>query len=298
VRGRVVKGLGSIRGSIRGWAYLLVIAGACLVGPITAAAQTVAAPEVDGQGKDGSPIEITANEGIEWFRDAKQYRARGAATATRGALQVTADTLIAYYRGGEDGERQVIFRLDAVGDVTITSPDGIAYGDKGVYHVEKQVAVLVGTDLRLITDNATITAQESLEYWEARSLAVARGDALVTREDQRVKAGVLTAFIISAAERAQAAPSETGDDNPLGGGEVNRIDATGGVHVSTKTEIVTGREGIYDVANERITLCGKVKITRGDNQLNGECAIVNMKTGRSRLEGRGTKVEGLILPTQ
>nr|WP_246484600.1 LptA/OstA family protein [Marivibrio halodurans] len=250
-------------------------------------------------GAGGGAIEITADDGIEWFRDAKQYRARGNARAIRDNLQLDADTLIAYYRGGEDGERQVIFRLDAIGNVTVSSPNGIAYGDKGVYHVERQVAVLVGDDLRMITDNATITAEESLEYWEARSLAVARGDALVVREDQRLRAGVLTAFIKQKAQQAATGESDaSGNEDALGGGEVERIDATGGVHVSTKEEIVTGKEGVYDVPNERITLCGDVKITRENNQLNGQCAIVDMKTGRSRLEGRGEKVEGLILPTQ
>lgn len=269
-----------------------------LVVPFAAAS----AQQSDGaRAPGGGAIEITADDGIEWFRDAKQYRATGNAKAVRNTLEVAADTLIAYYRGGEDGERQVIFRLDAIGNVTVSSPNGIAYGDKGVYHVERQVAVLVGEDLRMITRNSTITAEESLEYWEGRSLAVARGDALVVRNDQRLKAGVLTAFIKPESQRQAA--SGGGNDGGDGGdeafgGEVNRIDATGGVHVSTQQEIVTGKEGVYDVPNERITLCGDVKITRTENQLNGECAIVNMKTGRSRLEGRGEKVEGLILPTQ
>lgn len=281
---------------------IALLAPAAALTPAIAVAQDTAATGGTGGGAGGGAIEITADDGIEWFRDAKQYRARGNARAIRDNLQLDADTLIAYYRGGEDGERQVIFRLDAIGDVTVSSPNGIAYGDKGVYHVERQVAVLVGDDLRMITDNATITAEESLEYWEARSLAVARGDALVVREDQRLRAGVLTAFIKQKAQAASAggsaASDAAGDDDALGGGEVERIDATGGVHVSTKEEIVTGKEGVYDVPNERITLCGDVKITRENNQLNGQCAIVDMKTGRSRLEGRGEKVEGLILPTQ
>lgn len=272
---------------------LIVLLAAALIALVTLAGAGPARAQdgvLGGDGEEGA-IEITAEDGIEWFRDAKQYRARGQATATRGRLKITADTLIAYYRGGENGERQVIFRLDAVGSVEVSSPDGVALGDKGVYHVEKQVAVLVGEDLQLTTENAVITAEESLEYWEARSLAVARGDALVRREDQRLKAGVLTAFI-----RQPEAKGGGADGRPTG--DVERIDATGGVHVSTKTEIVTGREGVYDVPNERVTLCGEVKITREQNQLNGECAVVDMKTGRSRLEGRGEKVQGLILPTQ
>lgn len=274
-----------------------LVLGLARVGLLAMLLAAAGAPAATAQGVQGTgtaggdAIEINADDGIEWLRDAKQYRARGNATATRGGVQVKGDTLIAYYRGGEDGERQVIYRLDAVGNVTITSADGIAFGDKGVYHVEKRVAVLVGEDLHLVTENSTITAEESLEYWEGRSLAVARGDAQVARDDKRLRAGVLTAFI----KQAEGSGTGSGDARDA---RVTRIDATGGVHVSTEDEIVIGNEGVYDVPREKITLCGDVKITRQQNQLNGECAIVDMKTGRSRLEGRGEKVEGLILPTQ
>jgi len=46
-------------------------------------------------------------------------------------------------------------------------------------------------------------------------------------------------------------------------------------------------------------IAGHVRITRGQNQLNGSEAIVNMKTGISRLlaanEGR---VQGLLMPNE
>jgi lipopolysaccharide export system protein LptA len=44
------------------------------------------------------PIEITAEGGIEWDRNAQTYVARGAAQARRGELSVAADTLTAHYR--------------------------------------------------------------------------------------------------------------------------------------------------------------------------------------------------------
>jgi lipopolysaccharide export system protein LptA len=44
-------------------------------------------------------------------------------------------------------------------------------------------------------------------------------------------------------------------------------------------------------------LAGKVRITRGQNQLNGTEAEVNMKTGISRLlAGTGERVKGLVIP--
>ena len=200
-----------------------------------------------------------------------------------GGIEIEADALVAHYR--DEGGSQIVYRLDAEGSVILTSNDSEASGDKAVYHLDRKVAVLVGDDLQLVTDRGTITAEESLEYWEDRSIAVARGDALVIQEDRRLKAGVLTAFI------------EPGDTE--GQTRVTRIDATGGVHISTPTDIVTGQEGVYIVAEERVTLCGGVKITRDQNQLNGECAVVDMLTGRSTLQGKaGEKVRGLILRTE
>jgi lipopolysaccharide export system protein LptA len=235
-------------------------------------------------GSQDGAIEIEADNGIEWLRDLQQYRAYGNATAKRGTVTVIADTLVAYYR--EEDDRQVIFRLDAEGNVIIKSDGSEAFGDKAVYHLDKKVAVLVGKDLQVVTDRGTITAEESMEYWEEKRIVVARGNALAIQNERRLKAGVLTAFI---------EPGEEGQSS-----RVTRIDATSGVHISTPTDIVTGKEGVYNVPEEKATICGKVKITRGSNQLNGECAVVNMLTGRSTLQGKsaGDKVKGLILQTQ
>jgi lipopolysaccharide export system protein LptA len=44
-------------------------------------------------------------------------------------------------------------------------------------------------------------------------------------------------------------------------------------------------------------LAGRVRITRGDNQLDGSEAEVNMKTGIARLlAGTGQRVQGLVIP--
>lgn len=231
----------------------------------------------------GAPIEILADDGIEWLRDQRQYIARGNATASRGGVTVRADTLTAHYRGGEDGQKQAIYRLDADGNVVVTSEGTKAVGDKAVYHLDDKVAVLVGNNLKMINERAVITAKDSLEYWDAKQLAVARGDATVIENENRLVADILTAHIKKAASGKQ---------------EVERIDALGGVLISTKSEIVRGEEGVYEVPKQIATVCGNVKITRGENQLNGDCAVVDLKTGRSRMTGGSGKVKGLILPTQ
>lgn len=236
------------------------------------------AQSMTGQSNDG-PVEIEADNGIEWQRDAKAYIARGNARAARGGVEIRADTLTAFYRDGKDGGGQEIFRIDADGNVQVRSRTETAFGDKGVYHVDESVFVLVGEKLRLETPTAVITARDTLEYWDKRQLAVARGDAIVVGADGRLRADILTAHIAQGGTKG-----------------FEQIDAFGNVLISTGTEIARGDEGVYNPTTGIATLCGNVKITRGKNQLNGACAEINLKTGNSRLIGDGRRVKGLITP--
>ena len=226
------------------------------------------------------PIEILADIGIEWQQDAQAYIARGNAKARQGDVTIHADQLTAYYEKGADGSTK-IWRIDADGHVRITSPQQTAYGKKGVYQVTKGVFVLSGSP-RLVTKTDEITAKNSIEFFEAKSLAVARGDAVAIREDKRLRADVLTAYFVK------------GKD---GKNQVDRIDAYDNVLISTPNEIVRGRRGVYYTKTGIIVLRGSVKITRGNDQLNGELAEVNLNTGVSRLLSGGTgQVRGIFQP--
>ena len=230
------------------------------------------------QGGD-KPVEIEADDGIEWQRDAKAYVARGNARARRGDVEIRADTLTAFYRDGPDGAGQQIYRIDAEGAVRIQSRNEKAFGDKGVYHIDEAVFVLVGKKLRLETATAVITARDTLEYWDKRQLVVARGKAIAIGKKGRLQADILTAHIGAKGKR-----------------EIERIDAFGNVLVSTGTEIARGNEGVYNLRTGIARLCGNVTITRGKNQLSGECADVNLITGNSRLSGG--RVKGIFTPAK
>jgi lipopolysaccharide export system protein LptA len=232
------------------------------------------------------PLEITADDGIEWRRDEQVYIARGNVLAIRGEISVYADEMRARYRRGKGGGTDVD-KIDVLGNVRIVAPTETVYGDRGAYDVINGVLVLVGKNLRLIGENDTITARDSLEYWERKKIAVARGNAEAVREDKRIKADVLTAYF------------EPGANDGL---ELNRSEAFGNVRIITPQEYAQGDHGMYYVVRELATLDGNVKITREDNQLNGEYAEVNLKTGISRLlpgpPGSATrgKVRGLLVP--
>ncbi|MHA1600977.1 MAG: LptA/OstA family protein [Alphaproteobacteria bacterium] len=232
------------------------------------------------------PLEINADEGIEWRRNEQLYVARGNASAARGRIAVYADVLTAHYLSGAGADSD-IDRIDVEGNVRIVSPTETIYGDRGAYDVINGVLVLVGKDLRLVGEKDVITARDSLEYWEKKQIAVARGDAEAVREDKRIKADVLTAYFEPAAN----------DDL-----ELTKVDAFGNVRVITATDFASADRGVYYVEREFATLSGSVKITRGENQMNGEYAEVDMAAGVSRLlagppgSKTTTRVRGLIVP--
>lgn len=248
-----------------------------------AAAAPAAAQLLQGSGDDNVPVTVEADNGIEWIRDSKTYVARGNAKAVRGDTQVTADVLRARYREKPDGTSE-IFRLVAEGNVVITTPRDRASGDKAVYDLDKASVVLTGRNLQFRNAGDTITARDSLEYWQQQQVAVARGDATASRERQRIRADVLTAFFTAGKQ---------------GKTELSQVDAEGNVAITTPEEVARGREGVYSVAKGTATLTGDVRITRGKNQLNGERAVVNLNTGISRLLPAGKndgRVKGLFIP--
>lgn len=280
-----------------GCAFLAALLGLGPAGPSTgpALAQTTAAD----LRKTDEPLEINAEDGIEWNRNDKTYVARGNARAASGDVEVLADVLTAYYREREEksGENDSLFSqgggseiylLEATGNVRINSPEGSVYGDKGQYKLEEKVFVMTGKDLRLVSKQDIVTARDSLEYWEGQRKAVARGKAHAIHEDKQIKADVLTANF---------------EENARGELEVRRIDAVGNVEIMTAKEYARGREGVYHVDKELATLEGDVKITQGENQLDGNYAEVNMATGISRLLGakpgsaeQPKQVKALVLP--
>lgn len=248
------------------------------------------AQSVERLRESDQPLEINAEDGIEWNRNDRTYTARGNARAASGDVEVLADVLTAYYREPAEGEggSTEIYLLEATGSVRINSPEGAVYGDKGEYKLDEQVFVMTGDNLRLVSKEDVVTARDSLEYWEGERKAVARGKAQATHEDKRIKADVLTANF---------------RENAQGDLEVHRIDAAGNVEIITAKEYARGRKGTYFVDRELATLEGEVKITQGENQLDGNYAEVDMASGISRLLGappgsdqQPSQVKALVLP--
>ncbi|MBW4021524.1 MAG: hypothetical protein HIU92_00050 [Proteobacteria bacterium] len=276
----------------------------------------------------GGPITVTSQGGIEWRQQQQEVIADQDAKAVRGDVTVTANQLIAHYRkkpaapgqpataaapasgsGASEGleGNNEIYLLEARGNVRIFTPTDRAVGDHGAYDMDKGVLVLTGHDLKMTTPTYVVTARDSLEYWSNQHMAVARGDAvLVTNTGRRIAADVLVAYTDAGSGQsdtgAQTVALKTGKtaaDPANPSGKLKRVDAIGHVVIMTATDIVQGDRAVYDPALGIARIAGHVRITRGQNELVGSEALVNMKTGVSRLLSRSSdRVKGLIMPNQ
>ncbi|MBV8118503.1 MAG: hypothetical protein JO081_01015 [Alphaproteobacteria bacterium] len=167
------------------------------------------------------PIDISAENGIEWDQNKQVYTARGNAVAIRGTSEVHADVLTAHYRPSKnksDGGNEV-YRLDADGRVVIKAPNRTVVGDQAVYDVDQQIGVVTGQHLKLTTPTDVVTARDSLEWYDQQQVAVARGDAIAIRGDRRIRADVLTAHFIKDNTALAGAPmaAKPSEGKPAGG---------------------------------------------------------------------------------
>lgn len=221
------------------------------------------------QGRE--PLEITANESLEWHRNEKVFIARKNVKAVQGATTLKSAILKAHYREGEDGGSGMkIYSVVAEGGVEILSQDSKAYGDRATYDLDKGYAVLTGKNPRLISPEQTVTAQDKIEYWSVQGKMQASGRAKAVREGDEIVADVLIAEF---------------KDDGSGKRVLETLRANGNVVITTPQEILTGDEGIYSADTNLAELTGNVKITRGQNILEGERAQVDLDTNISMMFG-------------
>jgi lipopolysaccharide export system protein LptA len=283
------------------WVMMLLIG--CAAGLALPAGAAYAPLAAQGLGltdsNDKRPLNVQADQGLEWQQDKKVYIARGNARASRGKATLYADTLTAHYReASPDGSKPrdpgsltgstEIYRIEADGNVRLKTETQTVFGDHGVYDLDSATAIVTGQHLRLVTPSDVVTARDSLEWYDDKLVAVARGDALAVREPKRLAGDVLTAQIVKPAD---------------GPSRISRIDAQGHVVVTTTNEIARGAAGVYNADSGIVTLAGGVTITRGDDEMRGQYGVVDVNTNVSRVlssppgdSTRRTPVQGLVIP--
>jgi lipopolysaccharide export system protein LptA len=117
----------------------------------------------EGLRHDGSlPIEITADT-LEVQQRDQVATFIGNVDAVQGDLTLSADQLRVYYQGGDAPEGAgAIRRIEAHGNVFLSSPEETAQGEVGVYDVGQQLVTLERAVV--LTRGANVIRGDRLEY--------------------------------------------------------------------------------------------------------------------------------------
>ena len=240
-------------------------------------------------GAKDQPIEIIADNGIEWQQENEILIASGNAKASRDGISVEAEVIRAYYKQKPEGGAD-LYRLDAVGGVKIYSSTDSIIGQTAVYDFDKAILRVDGKKVIFKSGNDTISATQQMEYWERQKMAVARGRAVAVHQGKTVRADILKALM---------------REKKDGKSEVYVVEAFDNVLIVSERDRVRADRGIYKVDSGVATLAGNITITRADSVLTGDEAEVNLKTGISKLltanslqskARKKKRIRGLIYP--
>jgi lipopolysaccharide export system protein LptA len=285
-------------------AVLAVALGLGVAAPVRAQLGTV---------DNGTPVNVQSDSGIEWQQDKQIYIARGNAVATRGPASIKGDTLIAHYRPIKGGAKPSaantegnteIYRIEAEGNVVVTRGNRTVVGDRGDYDIDQGVGIMRGKALKMTTAVDTVTARDALEWYDAKQIAVARGDAVAVHNARTIKADILTAYMVKNAPPGQppapgkpaspAAPAKPAPPGTAGkpgapppvnseDSKIDRVDAQGHVVVIGAEDIGRGDYAVYNATTGICTLLGNVVITRGKDVVTGQYAVMDMNRNISRI---------------
>lgn len=228
--------------------------------------------------KKKQPIEIEADQQLEWLRQKNMYRGTGNVTITQGDTIIHGDYAEAHYDGTIGPS--ALTTMMVKGNVTMTNNGRVIKGDQADYDARTEILVVTGDNLSLTAPNMTAKAKDRMEYHAAENKAIAKGHAEVAQPGQKIKADTITAFM---------------DQDK---GDLIRANAIGNVFITKQqaknVDIAQARQADYDVTKNNVELRGDVKLTRGDNHMQGEHAVIDLETGYSTLKNPAGSGKGRV----
>lgn len=224
-------------------------------------------------------ITLDADDRVEYHQKEQKLVAKGNAKATKKDLSIKADTLIGYY---SPKSKNKISRIEAQDKVEMKTPETSAFGDKMIYDVKDDTAVLTGSPAKIKSPEFTITSKGPITYYQSQQKATAReGVEAIDNQNNHVYADLMTAWF-------------TKDNN--GKLVLDKIEIEQNVKIISKDTTVTALRGTYNALTGIINLYDDVVISQQGNVLRGSKAETNLKTSISKIisGGQNNRVSGVF----
>ena len=219
------------------------------------------------------PIEIFADEGIEWHKNKNKYVAIGNAKAVSGTLSLSSEKIEAFYNEKENAGMD-IKEVRAKKNVVVEDKKmKIVGGDYAEYNTKKDYFLIKGKKITLTSEANILKSKEKLEYWRSKNIAIATGSAEAKKNSQK-KEDEFTVLADKLVWYLKETEKKTTVKKMLGFENVSII---------TNNEVAFSDKAIYNNETEICKLFGNVKLQRGESFLLGEYAEVDLKSGISKL---------------
>ncbi len=141
---------------------------------------------------------------------------------------------------------------------------GLTLGGAAIAQSGGQVSALKGHD-----SNAPVDVDaDRIEVQERQDRAVFAGNVKARQGELTLQTARLTLAYTSG-----------------NGIKINRLDASGGVTVTSPSETARGNFAVYDLDAKLITLVGDVRLTREGSTINGSRLLIDLNTGRAVMDG-------------
>lgn len=131
-------------------------------------------------------------------------------------------------------------------------------------------------------ESVNIEAGE-MEIIDADKRAIFRGDVIAKRSSETIKAEQMVVDYVDVKQADGSSKSE-----------VDTMDCTGGVTITTPTQTITGSRAVFHIRRDELVVTGNVKVVQGKTVLRGPELLANLKTKRTVM--KGGRVKGTFVP--
>ncbi|MEE2694845.1 MAG: LptA/OstA family protein [Pseudomonadota bacterium] len=215
-----------------------------------------------------NPIEIYADEGIEWHKNKNKYVAIGNAKAVSGSLSLESDRIEAFY-DEKEGSGMNIKEVKAKKNVIVEDKKmRITGGNYAEYSIKKDYFKINGKNIILTSESNILKSNEKIEYWRSKNIAIATGKAEAKKNNEFIVKGDKLVWYLKEVNKKT---------------KVKKILGFKNVSIKTNNEVAFSDKAIYNNETEICKLFGNVKLQRGESFLLGEYAEVDLRNGISKL---------------
>ena len=194
------------------------------------------------------PIEIFADNGIEWHKNKNKYVALGNAKALSGTLSLESDKIEAFYKEN-DSSSMNITEVRAKKNVVVQDKKmKITGGEYAEYKILKDYFLINGSNIILTSDKNILKSNKKLEYWRSKNIAIATGKAEAKKDTEFVVMADKLVWYLQEKNQKTTVKKLLGFKN---------------VSIKTNNEVAFSDKAIYNNETEICKLYGHVKLQRG-----------------------------------